>query len=63
MLLTGESRRNLSETSPTAIRSTKNPTWTDAGGNPGLRCERAATNRLSYGTGQICIDEVNTDIS
>jgi hypothetical protein len=30
--------------------STTNPTWTDPGSNPGLRGERPATNRLSYGT-------------
>jgi hypothetical protein len=27
-----------------------NPTWIDPGANPGLRGERPATNRLSYGT-------------
>jgi hypothetical protein len=30
--------------------STTNPTWTDMGANPGLRCEKPATNRLSCGT-------------
>jgi hypothetical protein len=28
---------------------TTNSTWTDPGANPGLRAERLATNRLSYG--------------
>jgi hypothetical protein len=30
--------------------STINPTWTALGANPGLRGEKPATNRLSYGT-------------
>jgi hypothetical protein len=38
------------ETCPSATLSTKIPTWTDPGSNPGLRGERPATNRLSHGT-------------
>jgi hypothetical protein len=33
-----------------ATLSTKNPTWPDPGSNPGRRCRKPATNRLSYGT-------------
>jgi hypothetical protein len=38
------------KTYPSATLSTTNPTWTDPGSNPGLRCEWPATNRLSHGT-------------
>jgi hypothetical protein len=38
------------KTCPSATLSTKNPTWSDLGSNPGLRGERPATNRLSHGT-------------
>ena len=30
--------------------SSTNVTWTDLGSNPGLRCERLATNRQGIGT-------------
>jgi hypothetical protein len=40
----------LGENLPSATLSTTNPTWIDAGSNPGLRGERPATNRLSHGT-------------
>jgi hypothetical protein len=50
MKLTGENRSTRGETCPSATLSTTNPTWTDPGSNPGLRGERSATNRLSYGT-------------
>jgi hypothetical protein len=33
-----------------ATLSTTNPTWIDPDANPGLRCKRPATNRLSHGT-------------
>jgi hypothetical protein len=35
---------------PNATMSTTNYTRADPQANPGLRCERPATNRLSYGT-------------
>jgi hypothetical protein len=38
------------KTCPSAILSTTNPTWIDAGSNPGVRSGRPATNRLSHGT-------------
>jgi hypothetical protein len=50
MKLTGENRSTQGETCPSATLFTINPTWTDPGSNPGLRGERPATNRLSYGT-------------
>jgi hypothetical protein len=50
MILTGESEELEEKTSPSVTLSTTNPTWIDLGPNPGLRGERAATNRLSHGT-------------
>jgi hypothetical protein len=50
MKLTGENRSTRRKTCPSATLSTTNPTWTDRGSNPGLRCGRPATNRLSNGT-------------
>jgi hypothetical protein len=50
MTLTGKNGSTQGETYPSATLSTKNPTWTDPGWNPGLRGERPATNRLSHGT-------------
>jgi hypothetical protein len=44
MILTGENRRTLRKTCPSATLSATNPTCID----PGLLC--AATNRLSHGT-------------
>jgi hypothetical protein len=38
MKLTGENRSTRRETCPSATLSTTNPTWTDLGSNPGLRC-------------------------
>jgi hypothetical protein len=46
----GGDRRTLRKTCPSATLSTTNPTWTDLGANPGLRGEKMATDRLSYGT-------------
>jgi hypothetical protein len=46
MILTGENRRTRRKTCPSVTL----PTWTDLGANPGLRGEKPATNRLSYGT-------------
>jgi hypothetical protein len=43
------------KTCPSATLSTTNPTWTDPGSNPGLRCGRPAANRLSHGTAEITI--------
>jgi hypothetical protein len=39
----------LGENLPSATLSTINPTWPDAGSNPGRRGGKPATNRLSYG--------------
>jgi hypothetical protein len=50
MKLTGENRFILVKTCPSVTFSTKYPTWTDPGSNPGLRGERPATNRLSHVT-------------
>jgi hypothetical protein len=50
MKLTGENRRARRKTYPSATLSTTNPTWPDPGSNPGIFCERPATNRLSRGT-------------
>jgi hypothetical protein len=52
MILTGESRRTLRKTCPSATFSTTNPIWIDQDVNPGLRGERPATNDLSLGTAQ-----------
>jgi hypothetical protein len=38
------------KTCPSATLSTTNPTWTDPGSNPGLRCGRPVAKRLSHGT-------------
>jgi hypothetical protein len=51
MILAGETEV-LGENLPSATFSTTNPTWIDPGANPGLRGERPATNRLSYGTAE-----------
>jgi hypothetical protein len=37
------------KTRPSATLSSTNPTWPDAGSNPGRRGGKPATNRLSYG--------------
>jgi hypothetical protein len=50
MKLTGENRSTRGKTCPSATLSTTNPSWSDLGSNPVLRCERPATNRLSHGT-------------
>jgi hypothetical protein len=50
MILTGENRRTLRKTCPSATLSTTNPTWIDQGANPGLRGVRPATNDLCHGT-------------
>jgi hypothetical protein len=42
-----QKQRTRKETCSIATSSITNPTWTDPGANPGLRCERPATNRLS----------------
>jgi hypothetical protein len=47
-VLTGENRRTLTKTCPSATLSTTNLTWTD----PGLRGDKPATNDLSHGTAQ-----------
>jgi hypothetical protein len=49
MTLSGENRRTRLKTCPITSLSTANPTWTDLGANLGLRGEKPATNRLSYG--------------
>jgi hypothetical protein len=40
------------KTYPGATFSTTNPTWADAGSNPGRRGGKPATNRFSYGAAQ-----------
>jgi hypothetical protein len=52
MILTGENRNIRRETYPSASLSTTNPAWTSLGVNVGLRDEKQATNRLSYGWAQ-----------
>jgi hypothetical protein len=49
MILTGENRKNGRKTCPNATLSIINPTGTDLVASPGLRGEKPATNRLSYG--------------
>jgi hypothetical protein len=55
MILTGENRRNLRKTCPSATLSTTNPTWIEPVANPGLRRERPATNHLSHATARLNI--------
>jgi hypothetical protein len=50
MTVTGEKHRTWRKTCPSATLSTKNPTWTALGMNPGLRSEKPTINHLSYGT-------------
>jgi hypothetical protein len=50
MILTGENRRILRKTCPSATLSTTNPIWIVQGANPGLRDERPATSDLSHDT-------------
>jgi hypothetical protein len=38
------------EICPSAAVSTTDPTWLEPGSNPGRRCGKPATDRLSYGT-------------
>jgi hypothetical protein len=46
----GRGNRNTRrKTCPSTTLFTINPTWLDPGLNPGLRCGKPATNRLSYG--------------
>jgi hypothetical protein len=52
MILTGKTEGLGEKICPTASLSTTNPTWTDLDANKGLRGEKPATNRLSYGTAQ-----------
>jgi hypothetical protein len=49
MILTGEDRKTRRKLCPSAALSTTNPTWTDLGMNPGIHCDRLATNCLSHG--------------
>jgi hypothetical protein len=49
MTLTGENRRIRRKTCPSATSSNTNPTRTDLSANAGLRGEKPATDRLSYG--------------
>jgi hypothetical protein len=50
MKLTGENRSTRGKTCPSATLSTKNPTRTGPGSNPGFRGGRPATKRLSHVT-------------
>jgi hypothetical protein len=47
MTLTGGKVRTRRETCLSATLSSTNPTWTEPGANPGLSCDRPATNRVS----------------
>jgi hypothetical protein len=51
----------LGENLPSATLSTKNPTWSDPGANPGLRGEMPVTNNLSHGTAYRCVTDVRSD--
>jgi len=51
-ILTRENRSNRRETCFGATLSSTKPTWTGLGLKPGLRGERAVTNRLSRDTSQ-----------
>jgi hypothetical protein len=55
MKLAGKNPSTQGETCPSVTLSTTNPTWTDPGLNPGVRCERTATNRQSHGTTQLIV--------
>jgi hypothetical protein len=48
-------QKDWRRTCPSAIWSTKNPTWNDLRANPDLRLEKPATNRLSYGTAKFTL--------
>jgi hypothetical protein len=48
-----EKSKDSEKTCPRATFSTTNPTWTDPDPNPGLSCEKPATNRLRYGTNSL----------
>jgi hypothetical protein len=52
-ILQGETEVLGKKTCPSATLSTKNPTCTDPGSNPGPRGERPATNRLSHGAARL----------
>jgi hypothetical protein len=41
------------KTCPSATSSATNPTWLEPGFNPGRRCGKPATNRLSYGAANL----------
>jgi hypothetical protein len=55
MILTRENWRTWRKTYPSATLSTTNLTWTEPGANPGLRCERPATNSQSHDTAFILV--------
>jgi hypothetical protein len=51
----GKGHRNTRRKNcPSPALSTTNPTWPYLGSNPGCRCGKPATNRLSYGTAFLC---------
>jgi hypothetical protein len=50
MILTVETKKTQRKPYPIGNLSTTNTTYTDPGANPGLRCGRPVTNRLSHGT-------------
>jgi hypothetical protein len=61
MKLTRKNRSTRVKTCDSATLSTTNPKWTDPGSKPGLRGERSAISRLSYGTAiHIVIKETET---
>ena len=49
MILARESGTTRRKTCPSAALSATNIAWTGTGSNPGVRCERLASNRLSLG--------------
>jgi hypothetical protein len=50
IIFTGENRRALEKSIPSATSSTTNPTWTNLRANPSLCEGKVAANRLSYVT-------------
>jgi hypothetical protein len=46
------------ETQKTMIKTCPNAIWADLGANPGLCGERPATNHLSHGTKNRCLNDV-----
>jgi hypothetical protein len=58
IILTGEKGSTRRKTYSNATFSTTNPTLTDLDANRGLRGEKLATNRLSYGTAKTVLPKM-----